>query len=432
MDSNTQQKKSITLAEIEMRFVDPSIIRKMVTGYFERANNPAAPVEDHVLTISCVDSRLPPAKVLGLEHGQAYSIQTVANVVPKLDTSIPYDDQPIEVAAGLEYAVAHKGVNRILIMGHTDCGGAEARLIQPTSLPNVNRWMSHVCLDNLHAHGNGAQFTALLEEVKRTSPFLYSAARGKSEEECLRTSARNIRSMPFIKDAVTKTGLSIAKLICDIKEGKLDIRYTNRSATPAIEDVLDRFRSFKEEAWGPDGYMHDLAANGQHPKALIVTGISPYVAPEVNFGIEPGDTFIHRRIGGQYHHDRTPGGMAATIEFAIKAKGVPSLIFVGHRNDVNRDYAEGKMDRFELTRGFMEKCVPDILQWRESGMHPDRMHEKSMKSTLFNAKKHEAVKEAEKAGKLTVAAILVDHEHGTMEFYDPQTDEFLQVIPPSM
>jgi carbonic anhydrase len=182
---------------------------------------------------------------------------------------------------------------------------------------------------------------------------------------------------------------------------------------------------------GPDGRMHDLVTHGQHPQALIITGISPYVAPENVFGIEPGDSFVHRRIGGNYHHEHTPGGLAATIEFAVVAKKIKSLIIVGHRNDVNRDYAEGRMDRYDLVRSFMEKATPELRQWRESGMHPDRMHENSLRSTYFNTMRHPAVMDAMKNSKLSVAALFVDHEQQNMEFYNPVMDKFVQVTPPS-
>lgn len=428
MASYTHGKQSISLSELETRFVEPTIIRKMVSGFFARASNPLPAADEHVLTISCVDSRVPPAKILGLEHGQAFSIQTVANVVPELNPNKTFDEQSIEVAAGLQYAIEGKGVNRILVMGHTDCGGAEARIVQNASLPNVNRWMNHVCLPGVCDTPDAGLIATMMKD---RHPFFYKAAREAAEKECLATSVRNIRDMPFVREAIEKASLSLASMTCDIREGRLNIAYSNRSASPAIADVLERFRTIKSEAWGSEGYMHDLAANGQHPKSLIVTGISPYVAPETVFGIEPGDSFIHRRLGGQYHRDPTPNGLDATIEFAVKAKGVPSLIFVGHRNDVYKDYALGEIDHLDVARGFIEKCIPDIRQWRDSGMDPDKMHEKRMKASFFNAHKHEAVQDAVHAGKLTVAALLVDHEHGTMEYYNPQTDEFMVVTPPN-
>lgn len=422
----THAKKKITLEQIEDRMVDPTIIRQMVRGYFERVSIPQVHIEKHVLTISCVDSRLPPAHVLSHEHGQAYAVQTVANVVPSLDMERPYDEQLIQVAAALEYAVIHKGINEIIIMGHTDCGGAEARLLQDPTLPNVNGWMNHVCIDGLHTPSTE------LRAALKLSPFYYESGRRESERACLRTSVENIKEMPFIKEAIAKTRLSIAGVMCDIQNRNLEISYGNRSARGAVSDLVRRFKQFKSDVWGPNGCMHELDVNGQNPKALILTGISPYVAPENVFGIKPGDSFIHRSIGGHYHHDKTPGAIAATIEFAVKVKGIKSFVIVGHKNDVNRDYAEGIMDKYPLVTAFMEQSTPQIREWRDSGMNVDRLHELSQISTYFNVLKHPAVKQAIKNEKLSVASIFVDHEEGTMQFYDPISSEFLGVIPPAL
>lgn len=422
-------KSTITLEQIEARMVDPSIVHKMVRGFFDRVSKPNSHIDDNVLTISCVDSRLPPARVLGQEHGQSYAIQTVANVVPRLDKLISFDDQPIEVAAGIQYCLEYAEVKDIIIMGHTDCGGAEARILQPQSLTNVNKWMSHVCKDHHHAHPPNSITTQILREQHHEA---YEALRRVSERQCLTSSMANIKEMPFIAQAIKKTKLSLAGLICEMNEGRLELIDGDISAFKASAELIRRFNRFKEEAWGPNGYMKELVINGQRPKALIVTGISPYVAPENVFGIEPGDSFVHRRIGGHYHHQRSSDGLAATIEFAVAAKEVQSLIFVGHRNDVNRDYAEGKMDNLSLVKGFLEKCCPEIRQQRLAGMDPASMHERNLKATYLEALKHPAVEAALQGKKLSVAAIMADDDKRTLEFYDPLTDELKMIIPPAL
>lgn len=428
MSDPAASTNSITLDQIEARMVDPSIIRKMVRGYFERVSKEPPQIDQSTLTISCIDSRLPPARVLGQRHGESYAIQTVANVVPRLDEALSFEDQSIEVAAGIQYAVEHVGVKELIIMGHTDCGGAEARVIQDSSMTSVNRWMSHVCTahDHLHAHGS-----ITIPMLREQHPQAYEALRRVSEREGLIASVKNVQDMPFVAQAIKRTRLSLAGLICEMQEGRLELVDGDISGFKTSAELMRRFQDFKREAWGPNGYMEDLVVNGQRPKALIVTGISPYVAPENVFGIEPGDSFVHRRIGGHYHRYRHSDGLDATIEFAVAVKKVGSLVFVGHRNDVNYDYAEGKMDQYPLVAGFMEKCSPDIRSQRLAGMNPDDMHEQNLRTTYLNALKHPAVEQAVLDKKLSIAVVLVDDESRTMEFYDPVSNEFREVIPPS-
>ncbi|MBK6896423.1 MAG: hypothetical protein IPH06_07520 [Alphaproteobacteria bacterium] len=429
MSEPAASTNSITLDQIEARMVDPSIIRKMVRGYFERVSKEPPQIDQNILTISCIDSRLPPARVLGQGHGQAYAIQTVANVVPRFDPGVSLQDQSIEVAAGIQYAVDHVGVKEIIILGHTDCGGAEARVVQDSSMTSVNRWMSHVCTHQEHLHAQGSISIPML---RLQHPQAYEALRRVSEREGLTTGLKNIQDMPFVAQAVKRTRLSLAALMCEMQEGRLELIDGDIPAFKASAELIRRFQTFKEEAWGQDGYMHDLVANGQRPKALIVTGISPYIAPENVFGIEPGDSFVHRRLGGHYQRREKSDGLDATIEFAVAVKQVESLVFVGHRHDVNQDYAEGKMDRHSLVSGFLEKCVPDIRQQRLAGMNPDDMHEQNLRTTYFNALKHPTVEQAVRDRKLSIALVLVDYENKSMEFYDPQNNEFREVVPPSL
>lgn len=425
----SREKRSITLDQIEARVTDSEIVKKMILGYFDRLNLPDTATQDDTLTISCVDSRIPPAPILGQDRGQAYAVQTVANVVPKLDMSKPFEDQHIEVAAALEYAVKHKNVDNIIVLGHTDCGGAEARLVPDQTLPHVNLWMNHVCMNGLHVHDSQME---TVQTLKKILPGFYEEARRGAERNCLNTSIANIREMPFIADAIANTRLSLAGVICEIETGALKIFHSDNHAISNFAMLIQKSNRYKNEAWGENGHMHDLAANGQFPKGLIVTGISPHVAPENVFGIEAGDALIHRRIGGHYHHERTPDGLAATIEFAISAKNVKSLVFVGNRNDVNLDYANGNIDQHPVVKAFMEKSTPEIRQWRDYNMRPDKIHENSMRSTHFNAMKHPSVKDAFDNGRLSVISLLADHEQQTLEFYDPEHDEFLMIVPPAV
>jgi carbonic anhydrase len=408
--------------------VDPTIATKVIMGYFKNSRNHSKIIVDsHELVHGCIDSRVPTETVLAHPGVLAYATRAVANLVPKLDINIPLEDQPIELAAAFEYAVKHKGVNRMIVLGHTDCGGAAARLMPNPSLPFVNSWMQYVNLSGSHSERDAAYLSSLDK-----GSYILSGTLRAAERDCLRTSIRNIKSMPFIKDAIDNRGLSLAGLMCNIHEAKLEIGDGNRSAIEALSDLLERFKRFRDQAWGPDGRMHDLVENGQHPKAFILTGISPYVDPERIFGIEPGDALVHRRLGGHYHHERTPGGLAAAIEFAIVAKKIDTFLNIHHRNDVNLDYAEGLMDPYALVMAFMEKSTPELREWRESRMHPSRMHENSLRATHFGEMKHPAVKEAIRDKKLSVLSLLVDHEKGTMEYYDPQMDQLMLVTPPAL
>ncbi len=406
---------------------DPSIIMEMIDGFYSTPYNPDLVVQSDVGVLSCIDSRTQTGRIMGHNIGQAYSVRTVANIAPKIDMDLSFQDQQIEVAAALEYLVRHKRIKEMYVLGHTHCGGAEARIMQDPIVPIVNKWVHHVCPDLL-PHAPSAEFLSALKDV----PFFHQAALREMERACLRTSIDNIKSLPFVADALERGDLSLAGLILDMDAKRLLLDYGGTAARVAAHDALNNFEDFKNQVWGPGSAMEHLVEHGQHPKALIITGISPYVAPEMVFGLNPGDAFTHSRIGGHYHHERTPGGLAASIEFAVAVKRVSSLVIVGHRDDVNYDYANGDLDHLPILTSFLEKSTERLREWRHGGMHPDRMHERSLSSAFYNVMCHPAVRQAIEEKRLSVTALSVSHRGGEnlSEYYNPSTDRFLKIQPP--
>lgn len=75
-----------------------------------------------VLVIGCSDSRVDPAILTGCAPGEIFVVRNVANLVPPCK----HDSHHHGVSAALEYAVCHLEVERIIILGHSGCGGIGA------------------------------------------------------------------------------------------------------------------------------------------------------------------------------------------------------------------------------------------------------------------------------------------------------------------
>ncbi len=72
------------------------------------------------LFITCADSRLVPEEIAGAALGELFVARNVANLVP------PFGTGQMGMGAVVEYAVWHLRVVRIVVCGHTDCGGIKA------------------------------------------------------------------------------------------------------------------------------------------------------------------------------------------------------------------------------------------------------------------------------------------------------------------
>ncbi len=72
----------------------------------------------HTLFISCVDSRVVPNLITGNKPGELYVIRNMGNVIPPKTSH----KESLSTIASIEYAIAHVGIQNLIICGHSDCG----------------------------------------------------------------------------------------------------------------------------------------------------------------------------------------------------------------------------------------------------------------------------------------------------------------------
>ncbi len=73
--------------------------------------------------------------------------------------------------------------------------------------------------------------------------------------------------------------------------------------------------------------IRELAENGQHPEAIIISCADSRVAPELIFDRGLGDLFVIRTAGniiGEFE--------LGSIEYAVEHLGTPLIIVMGHQN----------------------------------------------------------------------------------------------------
>ncbi len=90
------------------------------------------------LFIGCSDSRLVPYLLTGTGPGDLFMIRNVAAFVPPHDLSAGFHG----TAAAIEYAVLQLQVQRIIVCGHSHCGGIRALYFGgPAGALNLARWL---------------------------------------------------------------------------------------------------------------------------------------------------------------------------------------------------------------------------------------------------------------------------------------------------
>lgn len=142
---------------------------------FHKGNLPMPPGRK-VAVLACMDARLDPARILGLEEGDAHVIRNAGGRAADAVRSLVISEQLL-------------GTNTIVILHHTDCG----------MLTFTNEQLHTKLKQELHADADHIAFL----------PF-------NDLEQSVRDDIAFLRSSPLIPQSI-----EIAGFIYDVKTGKL-------------------------------------------------------------------------------------------------------------------------------------------------------------------------------------------------------------------
>ncbi|MGE0716145.1 MAG: carbonic anhydrase [Alphaproteobacteria bacterium] len=154
------------------------------------------------LVVSCSDSRVDPQTVFGQGPGDLFVIRNVAGLVP------PYQPDPgyHGTSAGLEFGVRVLKVGRVVVLGHSQCGGVRA-MVEGAPLEArdfVQPWME------IAEHVLGAAIPRDSDDPLR-----------HYEEAVVRLSVANLLTFPWIAEAAAAGRLAVGGFIFDIPTGVL-------------------------------------------------------------------------------------------------------------------------------------------------------------------------------------------------------------------
>lgn len=158
-----------------------------------------------VMFISCSDSRVNPAIVTQSGLGDIFLVCNVANIVPPYR---PMKGSHHSTSSALEFAVCTLGVEHIIVMGHSGCGGIQALLSdQPTGTDDysfIKPWVEIIADAR----------TKVAHHPKHEQHH-------HCEQEALKISLANLDTFPWIADRCAQGNLSTHAWHFDIPSGLL-------------------------------------------------------------------------------------------------------------------------------------------------------------------------------------------------------------------
>ncbi len=160
-----------------------------------------------VMVVACCDSRVDPAIVTDCDPGDLFVVRNVANLVPPFEEGGGYHG----TSAALEFAVSCLHVEHVIVMGHAHCGGIRALLgdirFEGATGQFIKPWMSIV--------------EAARREVAGHTRGDAEARAAACEQAAVRVSLGNLRSFPFVREAVKAGRLQLHGWYFDLDRGEL-------------------------------------------------------------------------------------------------------------------------------------------------------------------------------------------------------------------
>lgn len=163
-----------------------------------------------VMMIACSDSRVDPSILFDASAGEMFVVRNVANLVPPYQDD---DDGYHGTSAALEFAVRHLGVEHVVVLGHSACGG-------------IRRLM-----DKAHDEKND-EFSFIdpwIKIAEDARPRLPKDAKATKEHctDCERSaitvSLKNLETFPWIKSRMEKGELTAHGWYFSIDSGTLEV-----------------------------------------------------------------------------------------------------------------------------------------------------------------------------------------------------------------
>jgi len=202
-----------------------------------------------------------------------------------------------------------------------------------------------------------------------------------------------------------------------------------------MKEIIEGFLKFQKNAFPERVKLFKSLANQQSPRALFISCSDSRLVPELVTQREPGDLFVIRNAGNIVpSYGPEPGGVSASVEYAVAALQVNDIVICGHS------------DCGAMTAVATCKCLdhmPAVSSWlryadsarvvNEARQHSDQstkvaaMVRENVIAQLANIQTHPSVRLALEEGRVTLHGWIYDIESGRIDAFDGRTGSFVSL-----
>ena len=200
-----------------------------------------------------------------------------------------------------------------------------------------------------------------------------------------------------------------------------------------MQDIIDGFLKFRREAFPQRSALYKQLATSQRPRTLFISCSDSRLVPELVTQQEPGELFVIRNAGNIVpSYGPEPGGVSATIEYAVAALNVADIVICGHSDcGAMTAIASCKcLDHMPAVASWLRyadsaKVVNEARAHRSTRDKVDSMVRENVIAQLANLKTHPSVRLALEQGRVALHGWVYDIESGSIDTLDGATDRFV-------
>jgi carbonic anhydrase len=200
-----------------------------------------------------------------------------------------------------------------------------------------------------------------------------------------------------------------------------------------MKRLLDGYAKFRRDVFPQWKDRFHLLAEMQKPDVLFITCADSRVVPTMIFQTEPGDMFLCRTAGNVVPpHGYLPGGVSATVEYAVEVLHVRHIVVCGHSDcgAVKAMFDQRDLTRLPLTAkwlGLMEPawkfldpaCASDAPSRYKGLIYANVL------AQIEHLKTHPEVARHVQEGKLALHGWFYDILTGSVEAWDETQRRFV-------
>jgi carbonic anhydrase len=193
-----------------------------------------------------------------------------------------------------------------------------------------------------------------------------------------------------------------------------------------VQEIIDGFFKFRRDIFPERRDLFRKLAANQQPRTLFIACSDSRMVPELITQREPGELFVIRNAGNIIpSFGPEPGGVTATVEYAVSVLGVRDIVVCGH-SDCGAMKAITSCDcmadlpavRSWLLYADSAKLINDATPHRSDRERLESMIRENVICQINNLRTHPSVALAIAQGRLDLHGWVYDIESGSVTVFD--------------